>query len=216
MKHLLLVLLLGIMVIFSTAQETPPTDLYKQAVQAVAAQDFGQAVLALRRATLLAPRDAALQAALNSVRREIGTDSDNLFTLQTLGRLTSQLMTFAELSIVVWSVWTFSALMLALYISRRTRTWWLRGTVLLLLVIAASGAILLAIRHQTEASDAIVMTTTVTRTGPALDYLSLSEIIAGSEINILQTKDNWVQFVAQDGSFGWLPTQVIEVVIPRG
>jgi hypothetical protein len=217
MNRFLLLLMIGLLVSPTLAQEAPNADdLYGSAVSAISSQDIARGMLYLRRAALVAPRDAAVQNALNVIREGANTPSTQPPSFYSVGRVTSSLFTFGELSTLTWAFWMVTSLLLLLFVSRSHRSGLLRSVLIMSLCLTASLSVLLALRQHTELTEAIVMVTDTPRTGPALDYLSLPSVNAGSEINITQERSGWVQFVAHNGTSGWLSVDAVAYVIPRG
>lgn len=199
------------------AQETDPAgDLYNQAVAAVNAQDTPRGLLLLRRALLVSPRDPDIQNALNQIRLALEMDNADGFSLMTLGNITHKFITFEELSIIVWGCWITASFIAMLYISQRQRSWLTRGTLIVLLTLSASGGVLLTLRQRVDATDAVVLQAAIPRSGPGMDYLPLTLLTAGSEINITGEKTDWLQFRSNIGTTGWLLSNDTTFVIPRG
>jgi hypothetical protein len=185
--------------------------------------DSGRAILNYLRAERLAPRDPDVEANLTLARAQIvdqleGLSNDNgLFG--NLATLTGDWLTLNELAMITLGLWVlFAFLVIGFNGSKRGSG--LREGLAYALVVAslllAVGVVGLASRlHIANVrSEAVVVAQEVTVTsGPGSQYVTEFALHSGTEVSLVETRENWVRLVVADGELqGWVPASAVEAV----
>lgn len=162
----------------------------------------GLALLNYRRAEAYLPRDSAVDLQLARVQGEredlIGAETD---WLAISAKMSSDLFTIFELSILVFALWLLYWLLLAF--NRQSLRWiiWLLGLVLLIGLFFLGTRLYL----DNQQPEAIILADAVqVMSGPASDYLPLFILHEGAELRIIEQRETYYRFVLADGRGGWI------------
>jgi len=175
------------------------------------AEQMGRAIAAYRRAERLTPRDATLRANLQFVRKKVNGDDRGFgpFWREWLANLT--LNEWAVTGAVLFWGWF---LVLALREFRpkwrkplRQGAVWL-GLVMLVSLVCLAGA---AYDRLANRFAVVVVKEAVLRFGPLQESRVSHQLQDGSEISILDEKDNWLQVRDRKARVGWLKRDQVQV-----
>ena len=176
-------------------------------------QQPGAALLHLRRAERLAPRDEAVRADLVLLRSKLGAPSeatDELHFLRTL-----RLDEWAWLTLI--AVWLWFALLFAAKLSPRLRTAVSGfGVGTGLAALALGGLLISAYREQASAPDAIVLASdTPVRQSPLDEAKVTFTVAAATELRVRDHKESWLMVEeAATQRFGWLKQEQVGRLVP--
>ncbi len=176
-------------------------------------QQPGLALLHLRRAERLAPRNEAVRADLALLRSKLGTPAPASDDLQFLRSL--RLDEWAWLSLI--AVWLWFALLFAAKLSPRLRSavsGFTLGTGLVALVLC--GLLAAAHARQSGAPDAVVLAgDTPVRQSPLDEAKATFTVPAATELRVRDQKDGWLM-VEDAGTqrFGWLKQAQVGRILP--
>jgi tetratricopeptide (TPR) repeat protein len=174
---------------------------------------YGDAVLALRRSLRHEPNRAAAQQALDWVRAQLGSDPSSFDSPPlALHRFTARwpLRSLAigavslALAATVWMVWNFSR--------RRPTTRPLQAA--LLSVVLALPASVERLTRSAHDGVVVLAPQLELRAGPAADQPSLMTLPAGTEAQLLETRDRWVRVGLYTGGSGWASCEALEAIRP--
>jgi len=185
--------------------------------------DSGRAILNYRRAERLAPRDADIQANLALARAQsldqLEETSNSSGFFGNLAAVTAGWLTLNELAIITLGLWMlFAFLVIGFGGSKRGSG--LREGIGYALVVAslllAVGLVGLVSRlHMTNTSpEAVVVAQEAAVTsGPGPQYVTEFSLHSGTEVSIVETRENWVRLGVADGELqGWVPAGAVETV----
>lgn len=184
--------------------------------------DYGRAILNYRRAQQMAPRDADIKANLDLARAQTVDQletEDNAGLLNLMNQSVQEWFTLNELAMAALGAWILFMLILILYGSTRANNAWRRGlryalvaTVLVLAVgILALGSSLYIANNQSEG--VIIAPEVDITSGPGSQYLTEFTLHSGAEVNLIETRGNWVRLALPgSGSEGWVPAAAVEVL----
>ncbi|HUA67863.1 MAG TPA: tetratricopeptide repeat protein [Candidatus Saccharimonadales bacterium] len=172
---------------------------------------LGRAIAAYRQAELLAPRDDEVRANLDFVRKQVAgpTWSESRWE-DWLGTLT--LDQWALLAAGIF--W----LTFILFTARQIRPAWrsrLRGltsTVVVLTILTCAGLGAAAVIHFTQSTAVVVESEATARSGPFDEAQDVFKASDGTELAVLNRRDNWLQISDGSGRIGWLPAKKVEVL----
>jgi tetratricopeptide (TPR) repeat protein len=173
----------------------------------------GHAIVYYRLAQRLAPRDPDIRANLRFARESIGSSGSQGIGWRLVNMLTLNELTLATV-VVVW-VW-----LLVLAVGQLRRDWasalrlyrWLLGAATVL-TLSWLG---LAVRTHLDSDAAVVVTREATiRYGPFEEAQRFYTARDGTELAVLDRKDNWLQVVDPNKRVGWVPNKDV-VLLPRG
>ena len=172
---------------------------------------LGKAIIAYRRAELLAPRDTDTRANLAFVRNQVqGATTRESFWWNWFGSLT--LNEGAVLTAVLfWLTFALFAVrqihpLLVPKLKSATR-------ILVALTIFSATVLGLQAANYFSSATAVVITDNVTaRSGPFDDAQSVFTARDGAELSVLDRRDGWVQVANGAGKIGWLSAKQVEVV----
>ena len=172
---------------------------------------LGKAILAYRRAELLAPRDAELHANLAFVRNQVQGVTLHASRWQDwVGSLT--LNEGALLTALFF--WTALGLLTARQIWPPIRPKLRAATRLAIVLTIVSGAILglQASNHFNSAIAVVTDAGATARTGPFDDAQTVFTARDGAEMQVLDRHDDWVQVADGTGKVGWFSTKQVDVL----
>ena len=179
-------------------------------------EDMGRALVNYRRAQMIAPRDPLLHshlARLRSTRDDV--QGDETFIVDSLAALTTSSLNAQELQTLILSLWCLFFIVLITMIYRTQWRDFLRGPLIVLVVVVLFGLVLWWSRSYTAQyrPPAVVVAARVNvMSGPGDGYLPLYELHAAAELRVLERRDEWVRFVLPDQQQGWLHQSGIEIV----
>ncbi len=177
--------------------------------------DLGRAVLHLRLAERLAPRDTRLAANLRYVRERVDPlippsgESQLLASLLFWHAQTSAHERFLALLVLAALGWT---LLTAWLVKRRAGLAW-TGLVLVLLATAIGGSLLVQLRDEAARLDAVVVDgRPVLRLGrgDGADLALGQPLGPGVELRVLQQRGEWLEVRLASGQTGWLPAGSVQ------
>lgn len=196
--------------ILSTGQQSPAL-LFNAGNAEFKAGHLGKAIAAYRRAALLAPRDAELQANLKFARSQVHGATVRASWWQS-GLSGWSLNEAAALTAVLF--W----LTLGLFAARQIRPVLaakLRGVTRLAVVLTlGSGAVLglQAAEHFNNQTAVVTVAEAAARTGPFDGAQSAFTARDGAELSVLDRHDDWWQVADGTGNSGWLPAKEVDVL----
>ncbi len=175
------------------------------------AEQMGRAIAAYRRAERLSPRDATLRANLQFVRKKVNGDDRGLGPFWREGLATLTLNEWAMTGAVLFWGW-FLVLALGEFWPKwrkplRNCTIWL-GLVMLLSLACLAGA---GYDRLANRFAVVVVKEAVLRFGPLQESPVSHQLQDGSEVSILDEKDNWLQVRDRKGRPGWLKRDQVQV-----
>ncbi|MBZ0274970.1 MAG: hypothetical protein K8I60_02425 [Anaerolineae bacterium] len=178
--------------------------------------DTGHALVNYLRAQVIMPRDPDLGANIALVRTErVDIEGDEADVLEGLAALTSSVLTFAELAILVGGLWTGWCGLLVVIIIRYQWREVLRGPLFVAGFVLLVGGLLLISRvlvTETRPAAVVVVSSVPVMSGPGDDYLDLYTLHSAAEIRIVEQRANWTRFSLPDGRQGWIPDEAVESV----
>jgi tetratricopeptide (TPR) repeat protein len=175
------------------------------------AEQMGRAIAAYRQAERLTPRDAALRANLQFVRKKVNGDERGIgpFWRDWLATLTLNEWAMTG-AVLVWGWFLVLAL-------REFKPGWRRAlhscTLWLGLTMLVSLACLAAAAYDRLANRfaVVVMKEAVLRFGPLQESRVSHQLQDGSEVSVVDEKDNWLQVRDRKGRFGWLKRDQVQL-----
>jgi tetratricopeptide (TPR) repeat protein len=181
--------------------------------------DYGRAILNYRRAQQLAPRDADIKANLNLARAQTVDQletEDNARFLTRLGQLVQGWLTVNELAMAALGTWILFMLILILYGSTRAGSARRKGLqyalvatglVLVVGILALGSSLYMANNH----SEGVIVASKVDITsGPGSHYLTEFMLHSGAEVNLVETRGNWVRLALPGSELGgWVPNTAV-------
>ena len=184
--------------------------------------DFGRAILNYRLAEQLAPRDADIEANLEMARARVAGEEaavEEAGFFDNIAGFGQEYLTLNELALLALGMWVlFVALVLIVQGTRKGSL--VRETVQVALVVSALlltvSAVGLGSRLYLENSHAegvIVATEVSVTSGPGSQYVSEFTLNNGEEVEIVESRENWVRLALPDTELqGWVPVNAIEAV----
>lgn len=172
---------------------------------------LGRAIVAYRRAALLAPRDTELRANLAFVRNQVqGATLHESHWQDWVGSLTLNEGTLLT-AFFFWAL-------LGLLTVRQIRPAWapgLRSVTRLAAGLAICSGSVLALQAANHFNSPIAVVTAseaIARSGPFDDAQAVFTVHDGAEMEVLDRHDNWVQAADGTGKTGWLSTKQVEIL----
>lgn len=223
--------------LYETGQFTPAAQAYQQLVDqgfggsdlyynlgnAYFKQgDMGRAILNYRRAEQLAPRDPDIETNLRLARAQIVDQPDETGArdgpFNTLARFTQAWFTLNELAIAALVAWIGFVFVMIAFGSSKKGSRLRKGLRYLLAVTAVVWAIgvvglggRLYVEH-THPGAVVVASEAGVTSGPGSLYGTEFVLHSGTEVNVLETRDNWLRLALPDGDLqGWVPADAVEV-----
>jgi hypothetical protein len=184
--------------------------------------EIGRAILNYRRAQLLAPRDPDIEANLNLALAQTADQlesADNGGFFSRLGRSVQGWFTVNELAMATLGLWILFVFLMILFNGTRTGSTWRRGLQYALVVTAivlAVGVVALgsSLYVTNNLSEGIVVAEQVDVTsGPGSQYVTEFALHSGAEVDLLETRGNWVRLALPGGELeGWAPASAVESI----
>lgn len=191
------------------------------------AGDMGRALWSFKSAQALDPRDADIETALGQVRAQIAVAGQGeIAAPDALGQvveLTGRLSTFDELAWLGLGLWfVFAGLLLVFILGSRNRFLRRMAAIgaplvgLLLFVVMLAVGNRMVVYHSVK--DAVVIAQNVEVTnGPGPQYSVQFALPSGTEVDILETRGNWVRIMETGNrASGWAPVDAVATVQPSG
>jgi tetratricopeptide (TPR) repeat protein len=184
--------------------------------------DHGRAILYYRRAEQLAPRDPDVAANLELARAQTvdqleATDGEGFFSRLT--QFVQGWLTLNELATITLGVWFLFAFLLIVFSGSKTGSAWRKGLQYGLVVTSlalAVGIFALAscLYAENNHSEGLVVASEVNVTsGPGSQYVTEFTLHNGAEVNLVETRGNWVRLALPGGELqGWAPASAVEAV----
>jgi tetratricopeptide (TPR) repeat protein len=188
--------------------------------------DLGRAVLNLKRAAQLNPRDADIENNLALVREqttELFTEEAEVFGTMPVGPLAvlaeiTGWMTENETAVLVLGFWFLLGFLIL--VRRQVKSGKAQkalqvGAVLALAVLVISGASLAsrAYLQQTQPAGVVVSPTVAVSDGPGAEFNSDFNLSGGTTVKIAETQGAWVRLALPEGAGErWLPVEAISPV----
>jgi tetratricopeptide (TPR) repeat protein len=172
---------------------------------------LGNAIVAFRRAALLAPRDAELRANLAFVRTQVsgatvrGSRWEDWAGLLTLNEGTLLTM------FLFWALFA----VLAVRQLRPALIPRLGALTRVVVVLAVFSGMILALQAANHFNSSVAVVTgaeATARSGPFDDAQSVFTVHDGTELRVLDRHDAWVQAADAAGKIGWLSTRQVAVL----
>jgi tetratricopeptide (TPR) repeat protein len=190
---------------------TSPNLLFNYGNAEFKSGNLGKAIAAFRRAELLAPRDSEIRANLAFVRNQVqGSTVRESFWQNWLGNLSLNEWTIFAM-ITFWLTFILLAakqLRPALAAKLKSATWIFAALTIF------SGTILgvQAANHFTKQTAVVISAQAMARSGPFDDAQSAFTTRDGTELSVLDRRDDWVQVADGSEKIGWLPANQVEVL----
>jgi tetratricopeptide (TPR) repeat protein len=173
--------------------------------------NLGNAIVAFRRAELLAPRDSEIRANLAFVRNQVqgATVRESLWQ-NWLGNLSlNEWTVFAALAF--WLTFLLLAakqLRPALAAKLKSATWIFAA----LTIFSGTIVGVQAANHFSKQTAVVISAGATARSGPFDDAQNAFAVHDGAELSVLDRRDDWLQVADGSGKTGWLPVKQIEVL----
>ena len=173
--------------------------------------NLGNAIVAFRRAELLAPRDSEIRANLAFVRNQVqGATVRESFWQNRLGNLSLNEWTIFA-TIAFWLTFLLLAakqLRPALATKLKSATWIFAALTIF------SGTILgvQAANHFTKQTAVVISAQATARSGPFDDAQNAFTARDGAELSVLDRREDWVQVADGSGKIGWLQNKLVEIL----
>jgi tetratricopeptide (TPR) repeat protein len=190
---------------------TSPNLLFNYGNAEFKAGNLGNAIAALRRAELLAPRDLEIRANLAFVRNQVqGSTVRESFWQSWLGNLSlNEWTVFAAIAF-----WLTFLLLAAKQLRPALATKFKSATWIFAALTIFSGTILgvQAANHFSKQTAVVISAQATARSGPFDDAQNAFAIHDGAELSVLDRRDDWVQVADGSGKTGWLPAKQVEIL----
>lgn len=181
------------------------------------AGDVGRAIAAFRRAESLAPRDQAVIDGLAAARAIAGTSAPATQRSNVLRWITQsrQYLPRKWLESVLVAAWSAAWLFAAVRLFRPTWPRWPAVTLLSVSILAALPFALDLLTISEEGRSAVVVADRIiARNGPSdsvYEPTFQEPLRSGIELDVLETRGNWLRCRLPDGRETWLPSSALEV-----
>jgi tetratricopeptide (TPR) repeat protein len=171
----------------------------------------GRAIVAYRRAELLAPRDADVRANLDFARKQVeGPTLRESHWENWLGTLTLN----------EWTVLAAGAFWLTfiLFTARQIRPAWrsrLRGLtagVVILMILSCAGLGAATAVHFAKQTAVVIESDATVCSGPFDEAQSVFKTHNGAELAVIDRRGDWLQVADGSGRIGWLPIKQVEIL----
>lgn len=184
--------------------------------------DYGRAILNYLRARRLAPRDADIRANLKMaynmrVDRLDQNASGGLYNSFT--QFIQEWLTLNELAIISISLWYLLSLLVIIFFNSkpgsRTREviTYITLLVVILFMTAAFSLSSVLVNERTQPQAVIIAEEVNVTSGPGTQYITEFTLHSGSEVNLLETRINWVRLALPGAELqGWAPEEAVEKV----
>ena len=184
--------------------------------------DTGRSILNYRRAQRLDPRDPDIEANLGMAREravdqfEVASQAD---TMSRLGQALRGWFALNELAMAALGLWILFVFLVLVYTSTRASGVWRKpvryglmvvGVLLLGGVLALGGHLYL----DADRADGVIVASEVDITsGPGAQYVAEFTVHSGAEVDLLETRGNWVHLAAPGAELdGWVPASAVEPI----
>lgn len=181
--------------------------------------DVGRAVLNLRKAEKLAPRDEDIEANLFIARSMVEKPVQSGMTgfVRTGISDFHRKLTFWESAVITIILYFLCAgtVVAGILVSRRRfkRRFFRVGTILGILLIAASVSVSLKIiEYEAPCTAVAVESGHAARNGPGDHFAEVYSQQAGYEMHVLRRQSGWVEVKLLNGYTGWVPESSIDMV----
>lgn len=172
--------------------------------------DVPGALISLLRAQQVLPRDSEIAETLVRVRAQLGVlnDADHEDPLLQIGTITNAVMTFSELAWLSFALWVASWLLLLLRLLGRRQLTWLNPAIVTLWPVCIAVLVLFASRAyvSNQRPLAVAVVQSMVYSGPDVTYPTIGLLPAGQEVRSTASNNEWTQYLAPDGSRGWVET----------
>jgi len=183
--------------------------------------DLGRAILNYQRASQLEPRDADIKANLALARSQSvkATLVESTGPVQSLADLTSAWLSLNEsafISLSVWFVFTFLIFAYRQFQPGKLRTVIQYGAMLTVFLALAAGVAFGSRLYieQTRPGGVIVAPVVTISSSPGDEYATEYSLFSGTEVNLLETRGNWVLLAGPGGALeGWIPLDTVEPIV---
>lgn len=182
--------------------------------------DLGRAILNLKRAAQLSPRDAAITANLELVQSQANAvvEDDAPGPLALVTGLTSRWLTLDETAILALALWFALGLMVLVWrlseagpVRRFART-----AAIILLPILLLASLSLAGRlylDSTQANGVVVVPVVALSSEPGTQFETAQSLLTGTEVSMSEVQGNWVYLSVPGVSIeGWAPLDSVETI----
>lgn len=188
--------------------------------------DYGRAILNYHRAQRLVPRDPDVRTNLALARAQVA-DSFEASAVAAgqralpdrLGRVVQERLTLNELAVVTLGIWILFVFLLILFGSARAGSSWRKGlqyALVLVAVVLVVGVLALesSLYVANNQSEGVVVAAEVDVTsGPGAQYTAEFTLYGGTEVNLIETRGNWVRLALAGGDMqGWVMASAVEAV----
>ena len=191
------------------------------------AGDLGRALWSFKSAQAIDPRDAAVEGALQEVRSQIAAANAEAAgepaPIEQVVAMASRVSTINELAMLGLGLWfLFAALLLVFILKSRSRAVRRMAAIAAPLVGVLLFVVMLAVGSRMyvyhSMKDAVVVASQVEVTnGPGPQYSVQFALPSGAEVEIVETRGNWVRIVeAGNRASGWAPVEAVATVQPSG
>jgi tetratricopeptide (TPR) repeat protein len=173
--------------------------------------NLGMAIVAFRRAELLAPRDAEIRANLTFVRNQVqGAKARENFWQNWFGNLSLNEWTiFAAIAFWLMFLLLVAKQLRPALVSKLKNATWIFAALTIF-----SGTILgvQAANHFSKQTAVVISAQAMARSGPFDDAQSAFTTRDGAELSVFDRRDDWLQVADGSGKIGWLPAKQVEVL----
>lgn len=188
--------------------------------------NYGQAILNYRRAEQLAPRNADIEANLNMARAQMAgsveaSPETNSTFIKRIAGFTQEWITLNELAFAALAAW-IGFVLLVIIVTSLKKGYTLREGVQYVLVatslVLALGLVGLGARLYVEnvhPEGVVVANEANVTSGPGSQYVTEFTLPGGVEVDILETRENWVRLAVPNSELqGWTPANAVTAVTP--
>ena len=170
------------------------------------------------------PRDPDIAANLALARVQTvdqleAVNGDGL--LVQAGAAVQNWLTLNEMAMLALGAWILFVFTVILFGSARSGTAWRKGLQYALVVttiLLAAGVVALGSYLYLQSNDnagVIVAAEVDVTSGPGTQYASVETLHSGAEVNLSETRGNWVRLTLPDEDLeGWVPASTVEAVTP--
>ncbi|MEM9954231.1 MAG: hypothetical protein AAF846_21650 [Chloroflexota bacterium] len=176
---------------------------------------IGKAMLNYRRAEQYLPRNETIKSQIQQIEQErVDGIIDNSDWLIRTARLTSDYLTLAELSIIVFVLW--SMFFVGVVFSRNRRRVSIAVGIVGVAVTLVGSLLLTRLYVETEHPSAVVIDEQVAvMSAPSNDFLTLFVLYEGIDLYVLENRDRWVRIRLVDGRQGWILESSLDYIPSR-
>ncbi len=173
--------------------------------------NLGKAIVAYRRAELLAPRDDEVRANLDFAHKQVeGPTVRGSRWENWLGTLTLNEWTLLAAA-AFWLTFGLSAAR-QIRPALRSRLRGLTTGVVLVTILSCAGLGAAATVHFSKQTAVVTVAEATARSGPFAEAQDVFKANNGAELIVLNRRDNWLQVSDGSGRIGWLSAKQVEVL----